>query len=170
MNQRIKPPLWRIGEGWDTHALVAGRKLILGGVEIAHTHGLFGHSDADALCHAITDALFGAAAMGDIGFHFPDTDPQYCGADSIALLAEAARRVRAAGWLIGNIDSTVIAQAPKMAPHILAMRQRIAQALALGVDQVSVKAKTAENMGPVGQGEAIEARAVCLIARGTPAA
>ena len=107
MNQKIKPPLWRIGEGWDSHALVEGRKLILGGVEIAHTHGLLGHSDADALCHAITDALFGAAAMGDIGFHFPDTDPQYRGADSIALLAEAARRVRAAGWLIGNIDSTV---------------------------------------------------------------
>ena len=128
---------------------------------------MLGHSDADALCHAITDALFGAAAMGDIGFHFPDTDPQYRGADSIALLAEAARRVRAAGWLIGNIDSTVIAQAPKMAPHILAMRQRISQALAVGVDQVSVKAKTAENMGPVGQGDAIEARAVCLIARGT---
>jgi 2-C-methyl-D-erythritol 2,4-cyclodiphosphate synthase len=170
MNQRIKPPLWRIGEGWDTHALVAGRRLVLGGVEIAHTHGLFGHSDADALCHAITDALFGAAAMGDIGFHFPDTDPQYKGADSIALLAESARRIRAAGWLIGNIDSTIIAQAPKMAPHIPAMRQRVAQALAVGVDQVSVKAKTAENMGPVGRGESIEARAVCLIARGTPAA
>jgi len=170
MNQRIKPPLWRIGEGWDTHALVAGRRLVLGGVEIAHTHGLFGHSDADALCHAITDALFGAAAMGDIGFHFPDTDPQYKGADSIALLAESARRIRAAGWLIGNIDSTIIAQAPKMAPHIPAMRQRLAQALAVGVDQVSVKAKTAENMGPVGRGESIEARAVCLIARGTPAA
>ena len=169
MNQRIKPPLWRIGEGWDTHALVAGRKLVLGGVEIAHMHGLLGHSDADALCHAITDALLGAAAMGDIGFHFPDTDAQYKGADSIALLAEAARRVRAAGWVIGNIDATVIAQAPKMAPHILAMRQRIAQALALDVDQVSVKAKTAEGMGPVGRGEAIEARAVCLIARGTSA-
>ena len=168
MNQRIKPPLWRIGEGWDTHALVAGRRLVLGGVEIAHTHGLLGHSDADALCHAITDALFGAAAMGDIGFHFPDTDAQYKGADSIALLAEAARRVRVAGWSIGNVDSTIIAQAPKMAPHILAMRQRIAQALALGVDQVSVKAKTAEGMGPVGRGESIEARAVCLIARGTP--
>ena len=163
---RIKPPLWRIGEGWDTHALVAGRKLVLGGVEIAHTHGLLGHSDADALCHAITDALFGAAAMGDIGFHFPDTDAQYKGADSIALLAEAARRVRAAGWAIGNVDASVIAQAPKMAPHILAMRQRIAQALAVEVDQVSVKAKTAEGMGPVGRGEAIEARAVCLIARG----
>ncbi len=165
LNPRIKPPLWRIGEGWDTHALVAGRKLVLGGVEIAHTHGLLGHSDADALCHAITDALFGAAAMGDIGFHFPDTDAQYKGADSVALLAEAARRVRAAGWVIGNVDSTVIAQAPKMAPHILAMRQRIAQALAVEVDQVSVKAKTAEGMGPVGRGEAIEARAVCLIAR-----
>ena len=166
MNVRIKPPVWRIGEGWDTHALAAGRKLVLGGVEIAHTHGLQGHSDADALCHAITDALFGAAAMGDIGFHFPDTDLQYKGADSLALLSEAARRVRAAGWLIGNIDSTIIAQAPKMAPHILAMRQRIAQAIGIAVDQVSVKAKTAENMGPVGRFEAIEARAVCLLAKG----
>ena len=158
-----RAPIWRIGEGWDSHALVAGRKLVLGGVEIAHTHGLMGHSDADALCHAITDALFGAAAMGDIGFHFPDTDQQYKGADSIALLAECARRVRGAGWLIGNIDSTVIAQAPKMAPHILAMRQRIAAALLVAVDQVSVKAKTAEKMGPVGRGEAIEARAVCML-------
>ena len=162
---RIKPPLWRIGEGWDTHQLVTGRKLVLGGVEIPHTHGLLGHSDADALCHAITDALFGAAAMGDIGFHFPDTDPQYKGSDSLALLAEAARRVRSAHWLIGNVDATIIAQAPKMAPHILAMRQRIATALVVGIDQVSVKAKTAENMGPVGNGEAIEARAVCLIAK-----
>ena len=158
-----RAPIWRIGEGWDSHALVAGRKLVLGGVEIAHTHGLMGHSDADALCHAITDALFGAAAMGDIGFHFPDTDQQYKGADSIALLAECARRVRGAGWLIGNIDSTVIAQAPKMAPYILAMRQRIAAALLVAVDQVSVKAKTAEKMGPVGRGEAIEARAVCML-------
>ena len=165
MNTRVKPPLWRIGEGWDTHALVAGRKLVLGGVEIAHTHGLLGHSDADALCHAITDALFGAAAMGDIGFHFPDTDAQYQGADSLALLAEAARRVGAAGWLIGNVDSTVVAQAPKMAPHILAMRQRLAQALGVTIDQVSVKAKTAEKMGPVGRGEAIEARAVCLLCK-----
>jgi 2-C-methyl-D-erythritol 2,4-cyclodiphosphate synthase len=162
---RIKPPLWRIGEGWDTHQLVTGRKLVLGGVDIPHTHGLLGHSDADALCHAITDALFGAAAMGDIGFHFPDTDPQYKGSDSLALLAEAARRVRSAHWLIGNVDATIIAQAPKMSPHILAMRQRIATALVVGIDQVSVKAKTAENMGPVGNGEAIEARAVCLIAK-----
>ena len=166
MTTRIKAPLWRIGEGWDTHALVVGRRLVLGGVEIPHTHGLLGHSDADALCHAITDALFGAAAMGDIGFHFPDTDVQYKGADSLALLAEAARRVRAAGWLIGNVDSTIIAQAPKMAPHILAMRQRVAGALLIAIDQVSVKAKTAEGMGPVGHGEAIETRAVCLLAKG----
>lgn len=163
---RIKPPIWRVGEGWDTHALVEGRKLILGGVEVAHTHGLQGHSDADALCHAITDALFGAAAMGDIGFHFPDTDPQYKGADSLALLAETARRVRDAGWLISNVDGTVIAQVPKLAPYILAMRQRVAAALAVGLDQVSVKAKTAERMGPVGRSESIEARAVCMIVKG----
>ena len=158
-------PQWRIGEGWDVHALVTGRRLVLGGVEIAHSHGLAGHSDADALCHAITDALFGAAALGDIGRHFPDTDAQFEGADSLALLAEAARRVRAAGFEIGNVDSTVVAQAPKLAPHIAAMRQRIAQALALALEQVSVKAKTAEQMGPVGRGEAIEARAVCLLVR-----
>jgi 2-C-methyl-D-erythritol 2,4-cyclodiphosphate synthase len=156
----------RIGEGWDSHALVTGRRLVLGGVEIPHTHGLLGHSDADALCHAITDALFGALALGDIGHHFPDTDERFRGADSIALLAEAARRVRATGWEIGNIDSTVTAQAPKMAPHIAAMRQRIAQALLVPIEQVSVKAKTAEKMGPVGRGESIEARAVCLLVRG----
>ncbi|MBS0344439.1 MAG: 2-C-methyl-D-erythritol 2,4-cyclodiphosphate synthase, partial [Proteobacteria bacterium] len=108
----------RVGEGWDVHQLVAGRKLILGGVEIPHTAGLLGHSDADALLHAITDALFGAAGLGDIGRHFPDTDEQFRGADSMVLLTEAARRVRAAGWEIGNVDSTVIAQAPKLAPHI----------------------------------------------------
>jgi 2-C-methyl-D-erythritol 2,4-cyclodiphosphate synthase len=163
----LKPqvPRWRIGEGWDTHALVTGRKLILGGVEIAHTHGLKGHSDADALCHAITDALFGAAAMGDIGRHFPDTDQQFQGADSLALLTESGRRVRAAGWIIGNVDSTIVAQAPKMAPHIPAMRQRLATALGIPVEQVNVKAKTAENMGPVGRGESIEARAVCLLVK-----
>jgi 2-C-methyl-D-erythritol 2,4-cyclodiphosphate synthase len=161
----IKPsmPRFRIGEGWDTHALVVGRKLILGGLEIAHTHGLQGHSDADALCHAITDALFGAAALGDIGRHFPDTDPQFQGADSLALLTEAARRVRAAGWQIANVDSTIVAQAPKMAPHIPAMRQRLAMALGVALDQVNVKAKTAENMGPVGRRESIETRAVCLL-------
>lgn len=163
----LKPqvPRWRIGEGWDTHALVTGRKLILGGVEIPHTHGLKGHSDADALCHAITDALFGAAAMGDIGRHFPDTDPQFQGADSLALLTETGRRVRAAGWIIGNVDSTIIAQAPKMAPHISAMRQRLAIALGIPVEQVNVKAKTAEGMGPVGRLESIEARAVCLLVK-----
>ena len=163
----MKPrgPVWRVGEGWDTHALVAGRKLVLGGVEIAHTHGLAGHSDADALCHAITDALFGAAALGDIGHHFPDTDEQYRGADSLALLSEAARRVESAGWHIGNVDATVIAQAPRLAPHIIAMRQRIAGALVVAIEQVSVKAKTAEGMGPVGEGRSIEARAVCMIWR-----
>jgi 2-C-methyl-D-erythritol 2,4-cyclodiphosphate synthase len=160
---RNKLPAMRIGEGWDTHQLVADRKLVLGGVEIPHTHGLLGHSDADALCHALTDALFGAAALGDIGKHFPDTDPQFHGADSLALLAEAARRVRAEGWEIANVDSTVVAQQPKMAPHILTMRQRLAGALGLDVDRVNVKAKTAEKMGPVGRLEAIEARAVCLL-------
>ena len=165
MNKTPVAPPWRIGEGWDTHALVPGRPLILGGVDIPHTHGLLGHSDADALCHAITDALFGAAALGDIGHHFPDTAEQFRGADSIALLAEAARRVRAAGWQIGNVDSTVIAQAPKLAAHIPAMRQRISLALDVTLDQVNVKAKTAEKMGPVGRGESIEARAVCLLTR-----
>jgi 2-C-methyl-D-erythritol 2,4-cyclodiphosphate synthase len=157
---------WRVGEGWDIHALTEDRKLVLGGVEIPHTHGLDGHSDADALCHAITDALFGAAALGDIGHHFPDTDAQYRGADSLALLAEAARRVKGAGWQIGNVDATVIAQAPRLAAHIPAMRQRIGRALGVDLDQVSVKAKTAEGLGPVGKGEAMEARAVCLLWRG----
>jgi 2-C-methyl-D-erythritol 2,4-cyclodiphosphate synthase len=156
-------PNIRIGEGWDVHALVPDRPLVLGGVTIPHTHGLLGHSDADALCHAITDALFGAAALGDIGHHFPDTDERFRGADSLALLAEAARRVALAGWQVGNVDSTIVAQAPKMAPHILAMRQRIAQALGVKLEQVNVKAKTAEKMGPVGRGEAIEATAICLL-------
>ena len=160
-----RAPVWRIGEGWDSHVLVAGRRLVLGGVEIPHTHGLQGHSDADALCHAITDALFGAAALGDIGHHFPDTDAQYKGADSLALLAEAARRVNAAGWQVGNVDATVIAQAPRLAPHVPAMRQCIGRALGVALDQVSVKAKTAEGLGPVGKGESMEARAVCLLWR-----
>lgn len=161
----MNAPAMRIGEGWDTHALVLGRPLILGGVTIPHTHGLLGHSDADALLHAITDALLGAAALGDIGRHFPDTDPTFKGADSVVLLQEAARRVAAAGWAIGNIDTTIVAQAPKMAPHIAAMRERIAQALGLSVDAVNVKAKTAEKMGPVGEGRAIEARAICLLCK-----
>jgi 2-C-methyl-D-erythritol 2,4-cyclodiphosphate synthase len=164
MTMPIMPSL-RIGEGWDTHALVTGRPLILGGITIPHSHGLLGHSDADALLHAITDALFGAAGLGDIGRHFPDTDAAFKGADSVQLLTEAARRVRAAGWSIANVDSTIVAQAPKMAPHIPAMRERIAQALGLAADAVNVKAKTAEKMGPVGEGRAIEARAVCLLLR-----
>ena len=155
----------RVGEGWDVHQLVAGRKLILGGVEVPHTTGLLGHSDADVLLHAITDALFGAAGLGDIGRHFPDTDAQFRGADSAVLLGEAARRVRAAGWEIGNVDSTVIAQAPKLAPHIPAMCQRIAATLGLAPDPVNVKAKTAEKLGPVGEGRAMEARAVALLYR-----
>jgi len=155
----------RIGEGWDTHALVTGRPLILGGVTIPHSHGLLGHSDADALAHAIVDALFGAAALGDIGAHFPDTDPEFAGADSMRLLGEAAGRIRAAGFEIVNIDSTIVAQAPKLAPHIAAMRERLAGVLGISADQLSVKAKTAERMGPVGEGRAIEARAVCLLAR-----
>ena len=156
-------PRFRIGEGWDTHALVAGRPLIIGGVHVPYERGLLGHSDADVLLHAITDALLGAAALGDIGRHFPDTDAQFKGADSIVLLAEAARRVREKGWLIGNIDSTVIAQAPKLAPHIPAMQRSIAAALGLAIDQVNVKAKTAEKMGPVGEGLSMEARAVVLL-------
>jgi len=156
---------FRIGEGWDVHQLVAGRKLILGGVEIPHVTGLLGHSDADVLLHAITDALLGAAALGDIGRHFPDTDPEFRGADSIVLLAEAARRVRAQGWQIGNVDSTVIAQAPKLAPHIAAMCARIAGALGIEAGQVNVKAKTAEKLGPVGEGRAMEARAAVLLHR-----
>ncbi|APW42730.1 2-C-methyl-D-erythritol 2,4-cyclodiphosphate synthase [Rhodoferax saidenbachensis] len=157
----------RIGEGWDVHQLVEGRKLILGGVEIPHDKGLLGHSDADALLHAITDALLGAAAMGDIGTLFPDTDAQFKGADSTVLLAEAARRVRAQGYEIGNVDSTVIAQAPKLAPYKAAMRDRIAQVLGITPEQVNVKAKTAEKMGPVGEGRAMEARAVILLTKNT---
>jgi 2-C-methyl-D-erythritol 2,4-cyclodiphosphate synthase len=158
----------RIGEGWDTHQLVTGRPLVLGGVTIPHTHGLLGHSDADALLHAITDALLGAAGLGDIGRHFPDTAVEFKGADSSVLLAEAARRVRDAGYQIINVDSTIVAQAPKLASHIDAMRTRIAATLGLSADAVNVKAKTAEKMGPVGEGRAIETRAVCLLVRPEP--
>jgi 2-C-methyl-D-erythritol 2,4-cyclodiphosphate synthase len=153
----------RIGEGWDVHALVPGRPLKLGGVLIPHSMGLLGHSDADVLLHAITDALLGAAGLGDIGRHFPDTDERFRGADSSALLTEAARRVRDAGYEIGNIDSTVVAQAPKLAPHIPFMVERIALALGVSAGQVNVKAKTAEKLGPVGQGLSMEARAVVLL-------
>jgi 2-C-methyl-D-erythritol 2,4-cyclodiphosphate synthase len=153
----------RIGEGWDTHALVPGRKLVIGGVDIPFERGLLGHSDADVLAHAITDALYGAAGLGDIGRHFPDTDERFKGANSMLLLAETVRRIREAGWDVANIDSTVVAQQPKLAPHIAAMRQRLAQALQIGEDRVNVKAKTAEKLGPVGQGLSIEARAVVLL-------
>ncbi|MGJ7492020.1 2-C-methyl-D-erythritol 2,4-cyclodiphosphate synthase [Variovorax sp. ZT4R33] len=155
----------RVGEGWDIHQLVAGRKLVLGGVEVPHSTGLLGHSDADVLLHAITDALLGAAGLGDIGRHFPDTDAQFRSADSSVLLAEAAKRVRAAGWQIGNVDSTVIAQEPKLAPHIPVMCARIAETLEVALDRVNVKAKTAEKLGPVGEGRAMEARAAVLLHR-----
>jgi len=157
------PFLLRVGEGWDTHALVPGRKLMLGGVEIPFERGLLGHSDADALLHAITDAVLGAAGLGDIGRHFPDTDERFRGADSILLLTEAALRARQGGWQIANVDSTVVAQVPKLAPYIEAMRARIAQALDLPLTHVNVKAKTAEKLGPVGMGQSIEARAVVLL-------
>lgn len=154
---------FRVGEGWDVHALVPGRALVLGGVTVPHTLGLLGHSDADVLLHAITDALLGAAGLGDIGRHFPDTDPQFKGADSTVLLAEAMRRVRAAGWELGNLDSTIVAQAPRLAAHIPAMRTTVARTLGVDEGQVNVKAKTAERLGPVGQGLAMEARAVALL-------
>jgi 2-C-methyl-D-erythritol 2,4-cyclodiphosphate synthase len=160
-------PAFRIGEGWDVHALVSDRPLIIGGVHIPYSKGLLGHSDADVLLHAITDALLGAAALGDIGRHFPDTDARFKGADSSVLLAEAARRVREAGFEIGNIDCTVIAQAPKLAPHIGAMCEGIARILGLAVGQVNVKAKTAEKIGPVGEGLSMEARAVVLLIAAT---
>ena len=153
----------RIGEGWDVHALVPGRKLILGGVEIAHSAGLLGHSDADVLLHAITDAVLGAAGLGDIGRHFPDTDAQFKGANSSVLLQEAMRRVRGNGWELVNVDSTIVAQAPKLAPHMAAINAGVAQALGVSLDQVNVKAKTAEKLGPVGMGQSIEARAVALL-------
>jgi 2-C-methyl-D-erythritol 2,4-cyclodiphosphate synthase len=153
----------RIGEGWDVHALVPGRKLILGGVEIPHTAGLLGHSDADVLLHAITDAVLGAAGLGDIGRHFPDTDPQFKGADSSVLLAEAMRRVHERGWELVNVDCTIVAQAPKLAPYMTALNASVAKALGVQVDQVNVKAKTAEKLGPVGMGQSIEARTVALL-------
>ena len=154
---------FRIGEGWDTHALVPGRRLVIGGVVIPFHLGLLGHSDADVLLHAITDALLGAATLGDIGTHFSDTDDRWRGADSWLLLQTTGVMLQEAGWRISNIDSTVIAQAPKLAPFIGAMRERVAAALQLDLNQVNIKAKTAEKLGPVGSGQAIEARAVTLL-------
>ena len=153
----------RIGQGFDVHALVVGRKLIIGGVTIPFEKGLDGHSDADVLLHAITDALFGAAGLGDIGRHFPDTDPKFKGADSRVLLREAAKRVRDAGYAVVNIDATIIAQAPKMAPHIPAMVKRIAEDVGIAAGDVNVKAKTTEFLGFTGRGEGIAAEAVVLL-------
>jgi 2-C-methyl-D-erythritol 2,4-cyclodiphosphate synthase len=156
---------FRIGTGFDVHALVPGRPLIIGGVTIPYDKGLLGHSDADVLLHAITDALLGAAGLGDIGRHFPDTDERYRGADSRHLLRECVQKVRAAGWIIGNIDATIIAQAPKMAPHIPAMQAHIAEDCRLDVTQVNIKAKTTEQLGFTGRGEGIAAEAVALLAQ-----
>ena len=153
----------RIGQGFDTHALVTGRKLIVGGVEIPHEKGLAGHSDADVLLHAICDALLGAAALGDIGTHFPDSDARYRGADSRRLLREVAGLLEQGNWRVVNIDATIIAQAPKMAPHIDSMRANIAADLGIAVGDVSVKAKTAEKLGFIGRGEGIAAEAIALI-------
>jgi 2-C-methyl-D-erythritol 2,4-cyclodiphosphate synthase len=153
----------RIGQGFDVHALVAGRKLVIGGVDIAFAKGLAGHSDADVLVHAICDALLGAAALGDIGRHFPDTDPKYQGADSRTLLRAVAQKVREAGYDIANVDATVVAEAPKLAPYIPAMVANLAADLGLGAREVNVKAKTAEKLGALGRGEGIAAQAVALL-------
>ena len=155
----------RTGIGFDTHRLVEGRRLILGGVAIPHPLGLLGHSDADVLTHAIMDALLGAAADGDIGQHFPDTDPKWAGADSLALLRAVVVRLAAHGWRVGNVDATVLAERPKLAPHIPAMRQRLADAMGLPADAVSVKATTVEGLGAIGRREGISALATALIER-----
>ena len=153
----------RIGHGYDVHRLVEDRKLILGGVEIPYEKGLLGHSDADVLVHAVMDALLGAAALGDIGGHFPDSDPRYEGADSLALLREVCRILREAGFEPGNVDATIVAQAPKLAPHIPAMRRNIAAAMGLDTSCVSVKATTEERLGFTGEGLGIAAQAAALI-------
>ena len=153
----------RIGHGYDVHRLVEGRRLILGGVDIPHTTGLLGHSDADVLVHAIMDALLGAAALGDIGKHFPDSDPAFCGADSLKLASHVAALLRERGYRIVNIDSTILAQAPKLAPHIPLMRQNIAAALGIPSEDVNVKATTEEGLGFTGEKLGIAAHAVCLI-------
>ena len=154
---------FRIGEGWDIHALVPGRRLVLGGVQVPHALGLLGHSDADVLLHAITDAVLGAAGLGDIGRHFPDTDERFKGADSSVLLAEAMRRVREAGYELGNVDSTVVAQAPKLAPHMGAMRASVARALGVDETQVNIKAKTHEKVDSLGENRSIACHAVVML-------
>ena len=153
----------RVGYGYDVHRLVEGRKLILGGVDIPFEKGLLGHSDADVLLHAVTDALFGAAALGDIGSHFPDTDPQYKGADSLKLLEACGQELAEHGWRIGNIDATIVAQRPKLLPFVPQMQENIARVLHISVDQVSLKGKTEEGLGFTGAGEGMAVHAVCLI-------
>ena len=153
----------RTGIGFDTHRLVDNRKLILGGVEIEHPQGLLGHSDADVLTHAIMDALLGAIADGDIGQHFPDTDPKWAGADSLVLLKAVTERLHVKGWRIGNIDATVLAERPKLMPHIPAMREKLAQAMSISVDAVSVKATTVEGLGAIGRREGISTMAVATV-------
>ena len=153
----------RTGIGFDTHRLVDNRKLILGGVEIEHPQGLLGHSDADVLTHAIMDALLGAIADGDIGQHFPDTDPKWAGADSLLLLKAVTERLHVKGWRIGNVDATVLAERPKLMPHIPAMREKLAQAMSISVDAVSVKATTVEGLGAIGRREGISTMAVATV-------
>ncbi len=155
----------RIGHGYDVHRLAEGRKLILGGVDIPWEKGLLGHSDADVLAHAVMDALLGAAGLGDIGRHFPDTDPAYAGADSLKLLAHVAELLRERGYTVGNVDATVLAQRPKLAPHISAMRDNLARAMGIAPDRVNVKATTEEGLGFTGSGEGMAAHAVALIER-----
>ena len=155
----------RVGQGFDVHRLVAGRKLVIGGVEIPYERGLLGHSDADVLLHAICDALLGAAALGDIGKHFPDSDPRYKGIDSRELLRHVARLLKERGYSVGNVDATIIAQAPRMAPHIPKMVQNIAADLAIDAAAVNVKATTTEELGFTGRGEGIAAQAICLLSR-----
>jgi 2-C-methyl-D-erythritol 2,4-cyclodiphosphate synthase len=160
----------RIGCGYDVHALVAGRPLVLGGVTIAHPRGLDGHSDADVLLHAIADALLGALALGDLGAHFPDTDPRWRGADSRVLLREVMRKVAGLGWDIGNLDATVIAQAPKLAPHVPAMRANVAADLGCDPARISIKATTTERLGFAGREEGIAAEAMVLLLQQVPPA
>ena len=153
----------RIGHGYDVHKLVEGRKLILGGVEVPHTKGLLGHSDADVLTHAVMDALLGAAGLWDIGRHFPDTDPAYAGADSLVLLDHVMALLEREGWKVGNVDATILAQRPKLAPHIPAMRENLARRMKVAVGQVNVKATTEEGLGFTGSGEGMAVHAVCLL-------
>ncbi|OYY94074.1 MAG: 2-C-methyl-D-erythritol 2,4-cyclodiphosphate synthase [Hydrogenophilales bacterium 28-61-23] len=155
----------RIGHGFDVHAFAEGRSLIIGGVDISHDRGLLGHSDADVLLHAICDALLGAAALGDIGKHFPDSDPRFKGIDSRKLLRHVAELLDGRGWKVGNVDATIIAQAPRMAPHIAAMREHIAEDIGIAAEQVNVKATTTERLGFTGREEGIAAEAVCLIVK-----